>query len=240
MTTIRAFAIDIDGTMTENGNGIIYLPALQNLRYLENLGFKVIYVTGRSSIEAFVLAIFGGTTKISVGENGGVITTGPNDHILLASKDECLKGLNVLNSVIGNSVRIKNVINRMTEVVLERSFDIKLGQKILDENNLDLYLNDSGYAYHINQNCVNKGAGLSKALEYLKISPANVVAIGDSETDLSIFDLCGYSIALSHSKNEVKDKADYVVSSGPGQGVVEAIDYLSLNYFLENKRNGNR
>lgn len=74
MTSIRALAIDIDGTMTENGNGIIYLPALQNLRYLEKMGFKVIYVTGRSSIEAFVLAVFGGTTRISVGENGGAIT----------------------------------------------------------------------------------------------------------------------------------------------------------------------
>ncbi len=232
MTSIRALAIDIDGTMTENGNGIIYLPALQNLRYLEKMGFKVIYVTGRSSIEAFVLAVFGGTTRISVGENGGAITMGPNDHTLLANKDECMKGFSVLRSTVGNSVTIKNVITRMTEVVLERSFDINLGQKILDKNNLDLYLNDSGYAYHINKKGINKGTGLLKALDHLKIKPENVVAIGDSDTDLPIFDLCGYSIALNHSKTEVKKKASFVVSSGPGQGVIEAIDHLYTNSFL--------
>jgi len=38
----------------------------------------------------------------------------------------------------------------MTEVVLERTFDIKQAQKIIDEDNLNVSLTDSGYAYHIN------------------------------------------------------------------------------------------
>ena len=74
---IKVFAVDIDGTLTENGGGIIHLPALAKLRYLEKLGYNVIYVTGRSSVEAFVLAVFGGTTRLAVGENGGAITVAP-------------------------------------------------------------------------------------------------------------------------------------------------------------------
>ncbi len=237
LSNIYALAIDIDGTMTENGNGVIHLPALQYLRHLEKMGFRVIYVTGRSSIEAFVLAVFGGTTRIAVGENGGVITTGPNEHTLLASKEECQSGFMSLKLALGSSVKKKDVIYRMSEVVLTRSFDINLGQKILEKEKLNLYLNDSGYAYHINKKGVNKGAGLSKALEYLKINPENVAAIGDSETDIPIFDMCGYSIALHHSKKEVKEKANFVVSSGPGLGVIEAIDHLYMNSFLGNAPN---
>lgn len=89
---IKLFAIDIDGTLTENGGGMIHLPAIESLRYLERLGYKIIYVSGRSSVEAYILAVFGGTTKIAVGENGGVVTLSPQEHILLADKEKCMKG----------------------------------------------------------------------------------------------------------------------------------------------------
>ena len=54
------------------------------------------YVTGRSSIEAFILSVFGGTTRISIGENGGVITKSPTTHILLADKEKCMQGYSLL------------------------------------------------------------------------------------------------------------------------------------------------
>ena len=93
---IKLFAIDIDGTLTENGGGMIHLPAIESLRYLERLGYKIIYVSGRSSVEAYILAVFGGTTKIAVGENGGVVTLSPQEHILLADKEKCMKGYEIL------------------------------------------------------------------------------------------------------------------------------------------------
>ena len=70
----KTFAVDIDGTITENGGGRIHLDALAALRQIKNRGHNVIFVTGRSSIEGFLLSVFGGTTKIAVGENGGCIT----------------------------------------------------------------------------------------------------------------------------------------------------------------------
>jgi len=62
----RTFAVDIDGTLTENGGGRIHLDALEALRHLTNMGHDVIFVTGRSSVEGFLLSVFGGTTKISL------------------------------------------------------------------------------------------------------------------------------------------------------------------------------
>jgi phosphoglycolate phosphatase (TIGR01487 family) len=224
------FAVDIDGTLTENGGGMVHLAALAKLRYLERMGYKVIYVTGRSSIEAYVLAVFGGTTKIAVGENGGVITVAPQEHKLLASKEKCMEGYELLKKSIGDVVKIKPVFPRMTEVVLLRTFDLKEGQKVLDDYGLPLYLSDSKYAFHINEKGINKAYGLKEALLPLKADPKQVVAIGDSETDVPLYEICGYSIALEHAEQSVKAKADHVVAGREGTGLVEAIDFVAFNY----------
>lgn len=230
--TIKVFAVDIDGTLTENGGGAIHLPALAKLRYLEKLGYNVIYATGRSSLEAYVLAVFGGTTKIAVGENGGAITIAPQEHKLLANKEKCMQGYEILKKCI-DGVQTKPVFPRMTEVVLLRTFDLKEGQKILEEHGLPLYLSDSKYAFHINEKGVNKAYGLVEALKILKADPEETVAIGDSETDVPMYDICGCSIALGHADESVKKKADYVVAGREGAGLAEAVDYVAFNYLGE-------
>jgi phosphoglycolate phosphatase len=230
---IKAFAIDIDGTLTENGGGIIHLPAVQNLRTLEKLGYRIIYVTGRSSVEAYILSVFTGTTKIAVGENGGVVTLSPSEHIILGNKEECIKGYRILTRKLEN-VKLKNVFDRMTEVVLERTFNIELGKQILQEDNLGVELHDSQYSFHINNRGINKATGLAKALDILKIKPSETVTIGDSETDIPLFQYCAFGIALNHADDIVKSKANYVVSQNSGKGLVEALDYIALNFFGKN------
>ena len=83
---LKVFAVDIDGTLTENGGGMVHLAALAKLRYLEKMGYNVVYVTGRSYIEAYVLAVFGGTTRIADGENGGVVYILSQKYRYLLSK----------------------------------------------------------------------------------------------------------------------------------------------------------
>lgn len=226
---IKVFAVDIDGTLTDDGGGMVNLAALGKLRCLQRMGYNVIYVTGRSSIEAYVLAVFGGTTKIAIGENGGAITTAPQEHILLASKEKCMEGYQVLKKRI-DGVEMKPTFPRMTEVVLLRTFDLREGQKILNEYNLSLYLTDSKYAFHINEDGINKAHGLKTALNILKTDPKQVVAIGDSETDVPMYDICGYSIALGHADENVKAQADHVVNGREGIGLIEAIDFVAFNY----------
>jgi len=226
---VKAFAVDIDGTLTENGNGMIYLPAVSKMRVLEKIGYKVFFVTGRSSVEAYVLSVFLGITRVAIGENGGVVSKGPSDHTILGNKELCLKGYEILKDHMEN-VDVKPVFPRMSEVVLQRTFDINEGKKILRERNLDLDIVDSKYAFHINELGVNKAKGLDLALKFLNIGPKEVVAIGDSETDIPVFGICGLSIALGHSDDAVKKHADHVVNGKEGIGLCDAIDYVSLNY----------
>ena len=222
----RTFAVDIDGTITENGGGRIHLDALDALRRLTNMGHNVIYVTGRSSVEGFLLSVFGGTTKIAVGENGGCITLDSDDHILLGDLEECKKAFEIIKNNMDN-VKEKRVFPRMTEVVLERTFDLDLARKLLFERNIHVELSDSQYAYHINSPGIDKGTGFTKIMEKLSISSDDVIAIGDSATDIPLFKVAKTSIALGNASDQVKSEATMVASAKAGNGVLEALDKLA-------------
>jgi len=222
----RTFAVDIDGTITENGGGRIHLDALESLRRLTNMGHDVIYVTGRSSVEGFLLSVFGGTTKIAVGENGGCITMDSNDHILLGDIQECKNAFEIIQKNIEN-VKEKSVFPRMTEVVLERTFDLALARKLLLEKNISVELSDSQYAYHINSPGIDKGTGFAKIMEKLSISRDDVIAIGDSATDIPLFNMAKTSIALGNASDQVKSAATMVMSANAGEGILEALDKLA-------------
>ncbi|WP_048119301.1 phosphoglycolate phosphatase [Nitrosopumilus adriaticus] len=222
----KTFAVDIDGTITENGGGRIHLDALDALRRLTNMGHNVIFVTGRSSIEGYLLSVFGGTTKITVGENGGCLTFDSNDHVLLGNIEECKTALKVIENNIEN-VKEKPVFPRMTEVVLERTFDLDVAKKILSENNIEVELSDSQYAFHINSPDVDKGTGFSKIMEKYSILRNEVIAIGDSATDIPLFKIAKTSIALGNASDLVKSEATMTVNANAGDGVIEALDKLA-------------
>ena len=222
----KTFAVDIDGTITENGGGRINLEALSALRQMKNRGHNVIFVTGRSSVEGFLLSVFGGTTKIAVGENGGCITTGSNDHILLGDIKKCQDAFEIIQNKIEGVVQ-KPVFPRMTEVVLERTFDLDLAKKIIVKENLDVSLSDSMYAYHINSSGIDKGAGFREIMKQLSISEDDVIAIGDSATDIPLFKVAKISIALGNSSDEVKSNATQITKGKAGDGVIEALDKLA-------------
>ena len=197
------------------------------MRYLVKLGHKVIYVTGRSSIEAYVLSVFGGTTRISVGENGGIVTSGPNEHKLIGNRKECLDAFHFLRGVIPEVVE-KPVFPRITEVVLERNFEVDIGKKILSENNFEVNLSDSMYAYHINSNGVNKANGFLEVMRMFSATREDVIAIGDSETDVPLFEMAGTSIAMGNASDEVKSHATISVQGHEGDGVIEALEKIEL------------
>ncbi|MEE8178823.1 MAG: phosphoglycolate phosphatase [Nitrosopumilaceae archaeon] len=222
----KTFAVDIDGTITENGGGRINLDALSVLRHLTKIGHNVIFVSGRSSVEGYLLSVFGGTTRLAVGENGGCITNGPNNHILLGNKKECFRAFEVIKSKIDN-VKEKPVFPRLTEVVLERTFDIEEAKKLVINNNLNVDLADSQYAFHINSKGINKARGFREVMKMLSISKNDVIAIGDSETDIPLFKIAKTSVALGNSADFVKAEAKIVVSGKAGDGLIEAMDKLA-------------
>ena len=225
----KTFAVDIDGTITENGGGRIHLEALSALRHLTYAGHDVIFVTGRSSVEGFLLSVFGGTTKITVGENGGCLTFDTNDHMLLGNLEECKHALTIIQNNLENVVE-KPVFPRMTEVVLERTFDLDLAKTILADNHVDVELSDSQYAYHINSFGIDKGTGFGEIMKKYSILQDDVIAIGDSATDIPLFKKAKTSVALGNASEQVKSAATVTVSSPAGDGLLEALDKLAPTF----------
>ena len=223
----KIFAVDIDGTITLNGMGTIHLGALSKLRALKEEGHFIIPVTGRSYVEGYLLSIFGGLTHLAVGENGGCITFGDKiQHRMLGNKGECIHALATIQSKLDIEIKEKPVFPRMTEVVLERTFDIDNVQKIIDENNLNVVLTDSGYAYHINSKGVNKGSGFMEAIKMLEIDVNDTIAIGDSDTDVPLFKVVKNNIAVSNSTENLKKLAKIVTTKKSGEGVLEGLDTI--------------
>jgi hydroxymethylpyrimidine pyrophosphatase-like HAD family hydrolase len=68
---------------------------------------------------------------------------------------------------------------------------------------------------------VNKATGLTTALEELKISPHNVVGVGDAENDHSFLKLCERSAAVGGALPAIRDTADILLSADDGAGARE-------------------
>ncbi len=207
--------------------GAIHLGALSRLRSLKEEGHNVILVSGRSSVEGYLLSIFGGLTHLAVGENGGCITFGDKiQHRMLGNKGECIHALATIQSKLDIEIKEKPVFPRMTEVVLERTFDIDNVQKFIDENNLNVVLTDSGYAYHINSKGVDKGSGFMEAIKMLEIDVNDTIAIGDSDTDVPLFKVVKNNIAVANSTENLKKLAKIVTTKKSGEGVLEGLDIM--------------
>ncbi len=71
-------------------------------------------------------------------------------------------------------------------------------------------------------NC-SKGTGVIHLAKYLNISPEHIITIGDSENDVSMFEVAHTSYCMAQGDDEVKNKATYVVNT-----VAEAIE-IELN-----------
>lgn len=72
----------------------------------------------------------------------------------------------------------------------------------------------------------NKGHALLRTCQYLNIDPGDVVAFGDAENDISMFEVAGASVAMGQSDERVKSAATIVTGANTDNGVAQIIDAL--------------
>ena len=70
----------------------------------------------------------------------------------------------------------------------------------------------------------SKGEGLRFIMESNSWKPEEVIAIGDEENDLPMFDVAGLSLAPANAKDMVKAKADMVIGSNAEDGVAAFLE----------------
>jgi Cof subfamily protein (haloacid dehalogenase superfamily) len=72
----------------------------------------------------------------------------------------------------------------------------------------------------------DKGLALRIACQELGISVSEVVAIGDSETDIEMFKVAGAGVAMGQASDVVKHAADWVTASCTDDGAGRAIEEI--------------
>ena len=103
-------------------------------------------------------------------------------------------------------------------------------KKLVTEKNIQVGLSDSQYAFHINSQGINKGTGFRAVMKMLSVTKEDVIAIGDSETDIPLFQIAKTSVALGNASDGVKSQATMEVTGYSGDGLIEALDNLSPKF----------
>ena len=76
---------------------------------------------------------------------------------------------------------------------------------------------------------VSKGKAVYELCRMLQISPSHVIAIGDSNLDISMIEIAGYGVAMGNAVRELKAKADYITETNDEDGVATAIQRIFQN-----------
>ena len=76
----------------------------------------------------------------------------------------------------------------------------------------------------------NKGNGLQWLAGHLGISMEQVMALGDSDNDITMLRMAGLGVAMENAAQEIKEAADEVTSSNEEDGVAQAIERWVLGW----------
>lgn len=224
---IRAIAIDIDGTITDQ-NRRLDVSAVGSIRKAESSGIPICLATGNILCFARATSVLLGTSGPLLAEDGGVIFNQrtEEEYVLDNRSDELEKGIKLLQGKFGNIQHTFSSLRRQTGRALERTLDPKKASEIFRKNGLNIVAIDSGFAIHIKDPTINKGKALKKIASILEISLSEMAAIGDAQNDVEMLRLAGLSFTPANASSEAKEASTHTTEDAHGKGVKEAIDLI--------------
>ena len=210
-----ALASDYDGTLATDGR--VDAATMQALEQFKATGKKLILATGRELRD--LRAVFEGVRlfNVVIAENGAVLyfpatqeeralAAPPPEEFVAALRAKGVDPLSVGRSVVATWTPNEGMV-----------------LDAIRELGLDWQLTFNKGAVMCLPPGINKASGLRAALEDLKLSPHNVVGIGDAENDQAFLSACGCSVAVANALQAVKDTADLKTTASRGAGVAELI-----------------
>jgi Cof subfamily protein (haloacid dehalogenase superfamily) len=76
---------------------------------------------------------------------------------------------------------------------------------------------------------VNKGSGLQQLAAHLKIPREAIIAMGDSDNDMTMIRYAGLGVAMGNAAEEVKQVADRITATCDEHGVAKIIEEMCLS-----------
>lgn len=211
-----ALASDYDGTLARHGT--VDEATLAALRNLKAAGKRLILITGRELPSLQGVFSYSDDFEIIVAENGALLyfpatqeerslAAAPQERFIAALRAKGVEPLSVGRSIVATWTPNETL-------VLETIRELGLDWQLIFNKGAVMCLPPG----------VNKASGLSAALEHLKLSPHNVVGVGDAENDQAFLSACGCSVAVANAIDSVRENADIRASLDHGAGVAEFID----------------
>ncbi|MGH7401142.1 MAG: HAD hydrolase family protein [Candidatus Rokuibacteriota bacterium] len=210
----KALACDFDGTLAFEDR---VPPSVRDaLDQARKAGLRLILVTGRTFFELTRVCDCLETFDAVVAENGAVVYYPGSAMIrdqgppvpgrLLAELDRRGIYYQVGRVIVGTA--------RVDEPAVQEALAAAGVTRDLIHNRAALMLLPAG---------VSKGSGVRHVLRFLGLSPHDVLALGDAENDLPLFDACGFSGCPGNSIAAVRKRVDWVFPGGAGDGIAAAI-----------------
>lgn len=73
-----------------------------------------------------------------------------------------------------------------------------------------------------------KKAGIRAVMEHFGLSSAEIMAVGDSNNDLSMMEEAKIAVSLGNGTKEMKEAADYIAASCEEDGILDAFSHYHL------------
>ncbi len=224
---IRAVVSDIDGTLTTPDRRLSVAGATAIMR-LEAVGIPVILASGNvmPSVRAFALML--GASGPLVAENGGMVAyrgVGWRETIdVLADRMMADEAFSYLKQRMPEVQPLLTQRWRESEIAIEMGPDVGAIREILKDH--PVRVETSGYSIHIMDARVTKGTGVLHALQLIDIPPEEVLAFGDSQNDITMFEAVGLGVSVNAKDPDLPPHADHVTRDTDGDGVFEAVSKL--------------
>ena len=221
---VRAVAVDIDGTLTDDSRRMS-LDAVAALRRAEDSGVRVILASGNVLPVAYAVSTYMGFTGPVVAENGGVVCHGQRIWHL-GDPTAPKEAWELLRREHTGAQRLFTDRWRETEVGLKHDLDLGLVRELLRP--LPVEVQTTGWAIHVMSEGMDKFVGVRKACDVLGLGVDRVAAVGDSENDIRMIGGCGWGVAIGNADEQTKAAASFVTQGSNGEGVVEALRWLRV------------
>ncbi|MHC1682058.1 MAG: Cof-type HAD-IIB family hydrolase [Clostridiaceae bacterium] len=114
------------------------------------------------------------------------------------------------------------------EVMNKNEEKLRLVRKELEKIEEIEIASSSKHNIEITCKGVSKGSAVKKLAEFYNINEEEIIAIGDSENDLSMIEYAGLGIAMGNAIEKVKEKANFITDSNDNEGVANAIKKFVL------------
>lgn len=207
-------ALDFDGTIARND--VLDADVRHAIADVRASGVTVVLATGRILEDLRRVAGDLDFVDAVVAENGAVVTfpesgyvtvngPPPPDSLLAALSDDGIrfdKGRVVVETAAADAPRVLDIVRRL-ELPLVLAFN-RGRMMVLPQT-------------------ISKATGVRQALEVLRLSPHNAVAIGDAENDHELLRICEVGVAVGWGSTALQRAADYVL---PGDGPAAVAPYI--------------